>query len=112
MNMKLNNIELPMDEIQSFCDKWQVMEFALFGSVLRDDFRPDSDVDVMVQFDPQAHPTLFDLVRMEDELKIVFQRDVDLVTRKGIASGRNYLRRDAILSSTQVIYETRSSVSA
>jgi uncharacterized protein len=112
MSMRLNNIELPMDKIQAFCDKWQVIEFALFGSVLRDDFRPDSDVDVMIQFDPQAHPTLFDLVHMEDELKIVFQRDVDLVTRKGIASSRNYLRREAILSSTQVIYEMRSSVSA
>jgi uncharacterized protein len=110
--MKLNNIELPMDEIQRFCDKWQVIEFALFGSVLRDDFRPDSDIDVMIQFDPQAQPTLFDLVHMEDELRIVFQHDIDLVTRKGIASSRNYLRREAILSSTQVIYETRSSVSA
>lgn len=111
--MKLKNIDLPMDKIRSFCEKWQVTEFALFGSVLRDDFRPDSDIDVMVQFDPQAHPTLFDLVRMEDELKILFQRDVDLVTRNGIETSRNYLRRKAILSSVRVIYErTRSTISS
>ena len=83
-----------------------MIEFALFGSVLRDDFRPDSDVDVMVQFEPEAHPTLFDLVEMEGELKQIFGRDVDLVTRKGIESSRNYLRRKAILSSVNVIYGT------
>jgi uncharacterized protein len=110
--MNLNNIELPMTKIQAFCQKWQVIEFALFGSVLRDDFRADSDVDVMVEFHPEAHPTLFDLDYMEDELKIIFQRDVDLVTRTGIVSSRNYLRRNAILSSTQVIYETRPPLSA
>ncbi len=99
-------IELPTEKIVAFCDRWQVAEFALFGSVLRDDFRPDSDIDVMVQFHPAAHPTLFDLVAMEEELKTLFQREVDLVTRKGIETSRNYLRRKAILSSAQIIYET------
>jgi uncharacterized protein len=110
--MTVPAIELPMEKITEFCNRWQVTEFALFGSVLRDDFRPDSDIDVMVQFYPEAHPTLFDLTYMEDELKILFQRDVDLVTRKGIETSRNYLRRKAILSSAQVIYGTRSSISA
>jgi uncharacterized protein len=105
-------IELPTEKIAAFCHRWQVEEFALFGSVLRDDFRPDSDIDIMVQFHPEAHPTLFDLVTMEDELKILFQRDVDLVTRKGIETSRNYLRRQAILSSAQVIYGTRPAISA
>jgi predicted nucleotidyltransferase len=108
----MSAINLPMDKIQAFCHKWQIIEFALFGSVLRDDFRPDSDIDVMVQFHPDAHPTLFDLTYMEEELKILFQRDVDLVTRKGIETSRNYLRRKAILSSAQVIYGSRSSISA
>ncbi len=110
--MAIPAIELPTEKIAEFCHKWQVIEFALFGSVLRDDFRPDSDIDVMVQFDPEAHPTLFDLTYMENELKIIFQRDVDLITRKGIESSRNYLRRNAILSSAQVICGTRSSISA
>ncbi|MGI0486477.1 nucleotidyltransferase family protein [Pantanalinema rosaneae CENA516] len=98
--MNLKTIDLPIEQIQQFCDRWQIIEFALFGSVLRDDFRPDSDIDVMVQFDANAHPTFFDLSNMEDELKTIFQREVDLVTRKGIESSRNYLRRQAILSAT------------
>lgn len=105
-------IELPMEKIAEFCDRWQVMEFALFGSVLREDFRPESDIDVMVQFHPDAHPTLFDLTYMENELKILFHRDVDLVTRHGIETSRNYLRRNAILSSAQIIYGSRPSISA
>jgi len=61
--MKLRNFELPMERIKAFCDRHQITEFALFGSVLREDFRPDSDIDVMVQFDTNAHPTFFDLSR-------------------------------------------------
>ncbi|BAS59351.1 MULTISPECIES: nucleotidyltransferase family protein [Leptolyngbya] len=105
-------IELPMEKIAEFCDRWQVIEFALFGSVLREDFRSDSDIDVMVQFHPDAHPTLFDLTYMENELKTLFHRDVDLVTRHGIETSRNYLRRNAILSSAQIIYGSRPSISA
>lgn len=101
-----------MEQIKSFCDRWQVSEFALFGSVLRDDFHSDSDVDILVQFHPDSHPTLFDLVQMEDELKDIFNRDIDLITRKGIAASKNYLRRDAILNSAQIIYESRSLVSS
>jgi uncharacterized protein len=110
--MTIAAIDLPIDKIRDFCNKWQIIEFALFGSVLRDDFRPDSDIDVMVQFHPEAHPTLFDLTYMEEELKVLFQRDVDLIMRKGIETSRNYLRQKEILSSAQVIYGTGSSVSA
>lgn len=110
--MSIPAIELPMEKIADFCHKWQVTEFALFGSVLRDDFRPDSDIDVMVQFHPDAHPTFGSLDRMETELKNMFERDVDLITRKGIETSRNYLRRREILSSAQVIYETGSAIPA
>jgi len=105
-------IELPMEKMAAFCQKWQLTELALFGSVLRDDFRPDSDIDVMVQFHPDAHPRFSTLDQMEAELKIIFDRDVDLITRQGIESSRNYLRRQEILSSAQVIYATRSPISA
>ena len=105
-------IELPTEQITDFCQRWQVTEFALFGSVLRDDFRPDSDIDVMVQFHPEAHPTFRTLDEMEAELQTIFRRDVDLITRQGIETSRNYLRRHEILSSTQVIYATGSSISA
>lgn len=98
-------IELPTEAIANFCQRWQIVELALFGSVLRNDFRiEDSDIDVLATFASDAHWTLFDLVRMETELKQIFQRDVDLVSRRGIESSRNYLRRHEILSSAQAIY--------
>jgi len=60
--MVVKNIEIPTDKIADFCQRWKITEFAFFGSVLRDDFRPDSDVDILVSFDPNAHRTLFDMV--------------------------------------------------
>ncbi len=102
--MKVKNIQLPMDKIAEFCDRWQVTEFALFGSVLRDDFRPDSDIDVLVTWQPDANLTLFKLVEMEEELKSIFSRDVDLVSKQAIEQSLNYLRRKAILNSAEIIY--------
>jgi uncharacterized protein len=105
-------IEIPIDQIAEFCDRWQVAEFSLLGSVLRDDFHGGSDIDVMVQFHPEAHPTFRTLNQMEAELRILFSRKVDLITRQGIETSRNYLRRQAIPSSAQVIYATGSSIPA
>jgi hypothetical protein len=99
--MMITAIKLPMEKIAEFCHKWQVTEFALFGSVLREDFQPNSDIDVMVQFHPNAHPTFRTLDQMEEELKTIFHRDVDLITRQGIETSRNCLRRHEILSSTR-----------
>lgn len=110
--MTITSLKLPMERIAEFCHKWQVTEIALFGSVLRDDFRPDSDLDMMVQFHPEAHPTFSTLDQMEAELKTIFRRDIDLITRQGIETSRNYLRRHEILSSAQVIYATGSSIPA
>jgi uncharacterized protein len=106
------NINLPIAEIAAFCDRWQIIEFALFGSVLRDDFRLDSDVDVLVSLKDDATTTLFDLVNMTEELKMIFQRPVDLVLRDGVEASRNYLRKQAILSSALTIYEQRETISA
>ena len=105
-------VPLPLDKIQEFCDRWKIVEFALFGSVLRDDFHSNSDIDVMVEFNQDSRHSLFDLVIMEDELKAIFNRDVDLVTRKGITNSRNYLRRQNILNSAQIIYESRTTISS
>ncbi|MEY4520618.1 MAG: hypothetical protein RLZZ499_3218 [Cyanobacteriota bacterium] len=74
--------------------------------------QPLNKVDILVQFHPDSHPTLFDLVQMEDELREIFNRDIDLMTRKGIAASKNHLRREAILNSAQTIYESRSLVSS
>ena len=101
------HIEIPQKKIAWFCEKWKIREFALFGSVLRDDFRPDSDIDVLVTFDEDTQYSLFDLVHMENELKEIFGRHVDLVSRKGIEASRNYIRRKAILDSAEPLYAAR-----
>jgi predicted nucleotidyltransferase len=97
-------ISLPLDQVRQFCERWQVDEFALFGSVLRADFRPDSDVDVMVAFSPAARHSLYELSDMREELAAMFGRPVDLVTRQGVTSMVNWYRRRAILDSVRVVY--------
>jgi uncharacterized protein len=100
------SFKIPRAELAKFCKRWNVSEFAIFGSALRADFRPDSDVDVLVSFAPQTHVTLFDMVHMQDELKVIFGREVDLVSRGGVENSRNYLRRKRILGSARVIHAT------
>ncbi len=97
-------IQLPEAEIESFCQRWKILELGLFGSVLREDFRPDSDVDVLVTFSPEARWSLFDMVRMERDLEAILGRPVDLVERKAVESSENYIRRKHILSSFVSVY--------
>lgn len=96
-------INIPYEQLEAFCKKWKITELAFFGSVLREDFRPDSDIDVLVTFIPSPGWSLFDRVDMQEELEAIFGRKVDLVNRRGIEKSRNYLRRKAILESAQVI---------
>lgn len=96
--------DLPLDAIEAFCKRRQVTELALFGSVLRDDFGPDSDVDVLVRFEPQARHTLLDMVRMHADLAEILGREVDLIERTAVEKSRNYIRRAAILRSAETIY--------
>ncbi|MFN0084442.1 MAG: nucleotidyltransferase family protein [Blastocatellia bacterium] len=101
MNARIN---APLEKLDSFCQRWQIVELSLFGSVLRDDFRPDSDIDILVSFHPESRHTLFDMVRMKDELTTLFGREVDLVSRRGIEGSRNYIRRNEILNTAEVLY--------
>jgi predicted nucleotidyltransferase len=100
-------LKIPKAKLIEFCNRWNVSELALFGSALRPDFGRDSDVDVLVSFAPQAHVTLFDMAQMQNELKDIFKRDVDLVSKRGLEHSRNYLRRKQILGSAQVIHVAR-----
>jgi predicted nucleotidyltransferase len=88
-------------KLADFCRKWRVRELALFGSALRDDFRADSDLDVLVSFDPNAGWSLLDLVTMREELEALVGRHVDLVEQEAL---RNPYRRAAILKSKRVLY--------
>jgi predicted nucleotidyltransferase len=99
--MKQIKIKLPQKKIENFCLKWNVLEMALFGSVVSEDFRPDSDIDVLVSFRDDAGWGLFDFVDMIDELKAIFGRKVDLVEKDSL---RNPFRKQMILSTNEVIY--------
>ena len=97
-------VELSEEKVSAFCQKWKIQELSLFGSVLRDDFGPESDIDILVTFRKDAKHTLFDLVHMEDELKEIFGREIDMVSRRGIEFSRNHLRRSTILDSAEIVY--------
>jgi uncharacterized protein len=99
--MNKPKITIPRKKIAEFCRRRQVVEFSLFGSVLREDFRPDSDVDVLVTFAPDAQVSLFDLVDMKIELEGLFNRPVDVVEKDAL---RNPFRKREILSTAQVVY--------
>lgn len=101
----MKQLMIDQQHIAAFCRKYNVTRFALFGSVIRDDFRTDSDVDVLIAFADDASPTLLDLMRMEEELTALFGRAVDLLTWRGVEHSRNTSRRNAILNSAQVIYD-------
>jgi len=103
--MKINgNLEISEDALADFCHRWRITELAVFGSVLTEQFRPDSDADVIVTFEPDTRWTLFDIVQMEDELAHVFGRDVDLSEKSAVEKSENYIRRRNILKSAQTIY--------
>ena len=87
--------------IDHFCRRWRIHELSLFGSALRDDFRSDSDVDVLVVFEPGAPWDLFDITRLEDELAQLFGRRVDLVEKRAL---KNPFRRHDILTTRQIVY--------
>ncbi len=92
------------EDIAAFCERWSIDELALFGSVLRDEFGPHSDIDVLIKFASRPTPGLFGIVRMERELAELFGRQVDLVTRPAVENSRNPIRRKAILEDARVIY--------
>lgn len=97
---------IPIDGecIAAFCRKHRIEKLSFFGSVLRDDFCPDSDVDVLVSFAPGVHWGLLDFVRMSEELAAILGRKVDLVERQSVEQSENYIRRRYILESAEPVY--------
>lgn len=93
--------DFPLKEIENFCRRWEVEEFALFGSILRDDFRPDSDVDVMLKFKPGHGFTFENTPDIQDDLRHIFGRNVDVIEMGRI---RNPIRRREIMRSYRVIH--------
>lgn len=97
-------ISIREDELRAFCQRHGICRLALFGSVLREDFGPDSDVDVLVDFEEGAEPGLVDLIGIQDELSEILGRQVDLVERQAVERSENYIRRRHILDSAETVY--------
>jgi len=97
-------VEVDRKRLAAFCRHWKLAELALFGSALRDDFGPDSDLDLLVRFAPEARIGLLEHVAMEEELSALFGRKVDLVSRRAVERSGNPIRRRAILSRAEPIY--------
>ena len=97
-------INIPKPQIDAFCAKWGIEKLELFGSVLRDDFRPESDIDVLATFVPESSLSLFDLVDAESELASILGRPVDLLDRASVEQSENWIRRRRILESAKAIY--------
>ena len=94
-------------ELAAFCQRWQITELSLFGSALRADFRDDSDIDLLATFAPESRWSLIDHGAMEQELAELLGREVDLLTRRSVERNRNWLLRKNILTSAEVVYESR-----
>jgi len=99
--MNYHGIDISENELTELCQKWKVTELSLFGSVLRDDFGPDSDVDVLVTFQPDAPWSLWDLMEMKEQLELLFGRTIDLVEKEAL---RNPWRKREILDTYKVVY--------
>ncbi len=101
----------PLDkaELSDFCRRWKIQELALFGSVLRNDFGPESDVDFLVSFTEHAQWTLFDVAQMEEELTNIVGRPVELVSKRAIEQSPNWKRKSRILSSAQPYFSLPTS---
>jgi predicted nucleotidyltransferase len=102
--LNARNLGLSEQEISDFCRRWRITEFALFGSVLRDDFNAESDLDILVAFTPDADWSLLDHVQMEQELEALLGRKVDLLSRRSVERSHNWLRRREILDTAEVVY--------
>ncbi len=96
-------LDVPTEQIAAFCRRWHIVEMALFGSALRGELRPDSDIDILVTYAPGARRTLAGQMQMQDEIEAIFGRKVDLVNRRALERSRNYIRRNAILNSARII---------
>jgi hypothetical protein len=96
------NINLPQNQLVEFCQRWLIRELAFFGSVLRDDFASDSDLDILVKFEPEANWGLLDHSKME--LSQLLGRKIDLFSKRAVEQSHNWMRRQEILSTAEVVY--------
>ena len=97
-------VVIPYQQIEKFCRRWNIIRLELFGSAIRDDFSNESDIDLLVEYDPTFHRTLADMEQMQQEIETVFHRPVDLVVRQAIENSPNPFKRENILANTHLLY--------
>ncbi len=102
--MTVNNINIPDQRVKEICRNYSIKELSLFGSVLSGDFNLESDIDLLIEFNPESSISLFDLIDLKKELEEVFGREVDIVSKNAIKRSRNPLRKKGILENYRVIY--------
>ena len=102
--MKRHGIDLDSEAVRDFCRKWKIRELSVFGSILRDDFGPDSDIDFLIEHEEDADWNLFDDMEMQEELEQIVGRKVDIVDRAGVESSHNRLLKREIISTAEHIY--------
>jgi len=102
------HIVIPEETIRAFCRRWNCCAFRFYGSIMRDDFHPDSDIDVMVEFCPEAKRSLFDMGTMQEELEVLFSRKVDLADRRSVEQSENYIRKKGMLSGKPPVLRQQS----
>ena len=102
--VEYHGIRVSKDRVKAFCRRWKVRELAVFGSILREDFRPESDIDVLVTFALDTSWRLDHVLEMKEELQKIFGRPVDLVERRLIENSPNYIRRKHILNNLETLY--------
>ncbi|MEL7068186.1 MAG: nucleotidyltransferase domain-containing protein [Cyanobacteria bacterium J06634_6] len=100
-----DRIGLSSDRISQFCEKWNISKLEIFGSVLRSDFTPESDIDVLVSFLPGARQGLLTRIKIMHELEDLTARRVDVIARKSVEDSDNWIRRQEILTTVKTIYE-------
>lgn len=104
LSMPTLAIQLPQPALQDFCHRWKIRELAIFGSALRDDFGPESDIDLLATFDDNARWSLLDMIQAEEEAAQLLGRPVDLVERSAIENSQNWIRKNQILRTATTIY--------
>lgn len=103
-NNMIHNVEFDKNELDLMCQKWKVKQLSFFGSVIREDLNSKSDIDILIEFQPDAIITLSKFERIRMDFERFFNRKVDLVSKRAVINSRNVVRKNAVLSNFRVVY--------
>ena len=102
--MTIHHLHIPDEALSALCRKWQIHRLAIFGSALGEEFSAESDIDFLVDFKEHAEISLFDHLKIVEELQTLIGREVDLITRHSVENSFNWIRRNSILNTARTVY--------